>query len=54
MQVANFIDALRSDLDSIAAVGDEPAAEAGRRLSHALQAAANLRSSTSSARPRSR
>src|SRR5919106_3854334 len=43
MQMASFIDALRTDLESIAAVGDDAAAEAGRRLSHALQAAANLR-----------
>jgi hypothetical protein len=43
MQTATFIDALRNDLDSIAAVGDDAAAEAGRRLTQALQASAKLR-----------
>jgi hypothetical protein len=43
MQTATFIDGLRNDLESIAAVGDDAAAEAGRRLSQAIQAAAKLR-----------
>jgi hypothetical protein len=43
MQMATFIDALRNDLESIAAVGDDVVSEASRRLSQAIQSAANLR-----------
>ena len=43
MQVQTFIEALRSDLEAIAAVGDDAAAEAGSRLVRALEASAHLR-----------
>ena len=43
MQMATFIEALRNDLESIAAVGDDPAAAAARRLTVALQSSAGLR-----------
>ncbi len=43
MQVQTFIEALRSDLEVIAAVGDDAAAEAGSRLIRALEASAHLR-----------
>ncbi|MBD0329658.1 MAG: toxin-antitoxin system HicB family antitoxin [Thermoleophilia bacterium] len=43
MQVQTFIAALRSDLEAIAAVGDDATAEAGSRLVRALEASAHLR-----------
>ena len=43
MQAARFVDALRADLEAIAAIGDERTGEAVRRLSHALSASAALR-----------
>ena len=43
MQMSTFVEALRNDLDSIAAVGDDPTAHAARRLTLALQSSAGLR-----------
>ena len=43
MQMAPFIEALQRDLDEIAGIGDEPTAEAARRLSQAIRASAGLR-----------
>lgn len=43
MQMATFIEGLREDLEAIAAVGDDAAAEAARRLSAALQGSAKIR-----------
>jgi predicted DNA binding CopG/RHH family protein len=43
MQMATFVEALRNDLESIAAVGDDPTAHAARRLTLALQSSAGLR-----------
>jgi hypothetical protein len=43
MQMAQFLDSLQSDLDEIAAVGDDAAAQAARRLSHAIRASAGMR-----------
>ncbi len=43
MQTARFVEALRADLEAIAAIGDERTADAVRRLSHALTASAGLR-----------
>jgi len=43
MQMATFVEALRNDLESIAAVGDDPTAHAARQLTLALQSSAGLR-----------
>src|SRR5215218_8041254 len=43
MEMANFVDGLRNDLEAIAAVGDDPTADAARRLSMAIRASAGLR-----------
>ena len=43
MEMATFVDALRNDLEAIAAVGDDPTADAARRLSMAIRASAGLR-----------
>jgi hypothetical protein len=43
MDVAPHVEALQADLAAIAAVGDEAAEAAARRLSHALRAAAGMR-----------
>ena len=43
MQMATFFEGLREDLEAIAAVGDEAAALAARRLTAALQASAKMR-----------
>jgi plasmid stabilization system protein ParE len=43
MQMAQFLDSLQSDLDEIAAVGDDAAAQVARRLSQALRASVGMR-----------
>jgi hypothetical protein len=43
MQMASFVEALQSDLEQIAAVGDEATAAAAQRLAAALKASAGLR-----------
>jgi hypothetical protein len=43
MQLRPFIEGLQSDLDEIAAVGDDSVAEAARRLTAAVGASAGLR-----------
>src|SRR5919204_558306 len=43
MQMASFVEALQSDLEEIAAVGDEATAAAAQRLAAALKASAGLR-----------
>jgi plasmid stabilization system protein ParE len=43
MQMAQFLDSLQSDLDEIAAVGEDAAAQAARRLSQALRASVGMR-----------
>ncbi len=43
MQLSPYIDALQSDLDAIAAVGDDAVAAAAQRLSAAIRASAGLR-----------
>ena len=43
MDVSHHVDALLSDLAGVAAVGDEPVAQAAERLSQALRASAGLR-----------
>jgi hypothetical protein len=43
METANFVEALRSDVEAMAAVGDDAVAEAARRLAHAIQATARVR-----------
>jgi plasmid stabilization system protein ParE len=43
MQMAQFLDSLQADLDEIAAIGDDDAANAARRLSQALRASAGMR-----------
>ena len=43
MQLGPFVESLQADLAAIAAVGDDPAAEAARRLSSAIRASAGLR-----------
>jgi hypothetical protein len=43
MELQRFVDALAADLEQIAGVGDDAAAEAARRLTGALRASAGLR-----------
>src|ERR687883_461404 len=43
MQMASFVEALQSDLEQIAAVGDDAASAAAQRLAGALRASAGLR-----------
>jgi plasmid stabilization system protein ParE len=43
MQMAAFLDSLQADLEEIAAVGDDAAAQAARRLSQALRASVGMR-----------
>jgi hypothetical protein len=43
MQMASFVEALQSDLEQIAAVGDDAVAAAAHRLAGALKASAGLR-----------
>lgn len=43
MQMAQFLESLQSDLDSIASVGDDTVSHAARRLSQALRSSAGLR-----------
>jgi HicB family len=43
MQMASFVEALQSDLEQLAAVGDDAASAAGQRLAGALRASAGLR-----------
>jgi HicB family len=43
MQLANHIRAIQADLAAAAALGDESSAEAGRRISEALEPALHLR-----------
>src|ERR687886_2034054 len=43
MQMASFVEALRSDLEQIAAVGDDATSAAAQRLAGALKASAGLR-----------
>jgi hypothetical protein len=43
MELQRFVDALQADLESVAGVGDDAAAEAARRLTAALRSAAGLR-----------
>jgi hypothetical protein len=43
MQLDRFIDALESELESLAALGDDESKAASARLSHALRSAAGLR-----------
>jgi plasmid stabilization system protein ParE len=43
MQMAQFLDSLQADLDEIAAVGDDAAGRAARRLSQALRASVGMR-----------
>jgi hypothetical protein len=43
MQMASFVEALQSDLEQIAAVGDDAASAAAHRLAGALKASAGLR-----------
>jgi plasmid stabilization system protein ParE len=43
MQMAQFLDSLQADLEEIAAVGDDAAAQAARRLSQALRASVGMR-----------
>ena len=43
MQMAPFLESLQSDLDSIAAVGDDPVAQAAGRLSQAIRTSAGMR-----------
>ena len=43
MQMASFVEALQSDLEQIAAVGDDATSAAAQRLAGALKASAGLR-----------
>ena len=43
MQMASFVEALQSDLEQIAAVGDDATSAAAQRLAGALRASAGLR-----------
>ena len=43
MQMAQFLESLESDLDRIAAVGDDNVSQAATRLSQALRASAGMR-----------
>jgi hypothetical protein len=43
MQMASFVEALQSDLEQIAAVGDDDTSAAAQRLAGALKASAGLR-----------
>src|ERR671930_27876 len=43
MQMASFVEALQSDLEQIAAVGDDAVSAAAQRLAGALKASAGLR-----------
>ena len=43
MEMAQFVDSLQADLEEIAAVGDDAAAQAARRLSQAIRASAGMR-----------
>lgn len=43
MKLSQFVDALRSDLTAVAAVGDEATAEAAQRLAIALEGSLGLR-----------
>src|SRR5918997_1497580 len=43
MQMAPFLESLQSDLDAIAAVGDDPVAQAASRLSQAIRTSAGMR-----------
>ena len=43
MQLRPFIEGLQSDLEEIAAVGDDTVADAARRLTSAVGASAGLR-----------
>jgi HicB family len=43
MQMASFVEALQSDLEQIAAVGDDATSSAAQRLAGALKASAGLR-----------
>jgi hypothetical protein len=43
MQMANHVSAIQADLAAAAALGDEATAEAGRRLSEALESSLHLR-----------
>jgi hypothetical protein len=43
MQMAEFLESLESDLDRIAAVGDDAVSQAATRLSQALRASAGMR-----------
>src|SRR5919204_5189543 len=43
MQMASFVEALQSDLEQIAAVGDDATSAAAQRLAAALKASAGLR-----------
>src|ERR671928_385029 len=43
MQMASFVEALQSDLEQIAAVGDDSVSAAAQRLAGALKASAGLR-----------
>jgi hypothetical protein len=43
MQVSNHVKAIQSDLSTAASLGDESIAEAGRRLSEALESSLHLR-----------
>ena len=43
MQMASFVEALQSDLEQIAAVGDDAVSSAAQRLAGALKASAGLR-----------
>src|ERR671931_2580690 len=43
MQMASFVEALQSDLEQIAAVGDDTVSAAAQRLAGALKASAGLR-----------
>ena len=43
MQMAQFLESLQADLDSIASVGDDAVSQAAGRLSHAIRSSAGLR-----------
>ncbi|HWH06390.1 MAG TPA: YlcI/YnfO family protein [Gaiellaceae bacterium] len=43
MQMAQFLDSLQTDLEAVAAVGDDAVGEAARRLSAAIRSSAGLR-----------